>query len=53
MKEDDRQRPIDAIAESLSQVSRQDVISRALEHFRKAGAEYRKRLADAVARRRR
>jgi catalase len=52
MKEDERQRLVDTIAGSLAQVSRRDVITRALEHFRKADAEYGKRLADAVARRR-
>jgi catalase len=53
MREDERQRLIDNIAGSLAQVSRQDVIDRSIEHFRKADAEYGKRLAEAVVRRRR
>jgi catalase len=53
MKEDARRRLIDNIAGSLSQVSRQDVIDRSIEHFRRADAEYGKRLAEAVKRLRR
>ena len=52
MKEDGRRRLIDNIAGSLAQVSRQDIIDRAIGHFRKADADYGQRLADAVARRR-
>ena len=52
MKEDARQRLIDNIAGSLSQVSREDIIERALGHFRAADPEYGARLAQAVAARR-
>jgi len=52
MREDERQRLVENIAGSLSQVSRPDVIARSIEHFRKADAEYGQRVADAVARRR-
>lgn len=50
MREDERARLAENIAGSLAQVSRQDVIARSLEHFRKADAEYGQRVADAVAR---
>ena len=49
MKEDARARLIENLAGSLSQVSRQDVIDRAVGHFRKADPEYGGRLAEAVA----
>jgi len=49
MKEDERQRLVENLAGSLSQVSRQDVIDRSIEHFRKADAEYGRRVAEAVA----
>ncbi len=52
MKEDGRKRLVENIAASLAQVSRPDVIERSIEHFRKADAEYGRRVADAVARRR-
>jgi catalase len=52
MKEDERKRLVDNIAGSLAQVSRQDVIERSIEHFRKADPEYGRRLAEAVATRR-
>jgi len=52
MKEDARQRLVDNIAGSLSQVSREDIIERALGHFRSADPEYGARLAQAVAARR-
>ena len=48
MKEDERQRLADNIAGSLSQVSRQDVIDRSIEHFRRADAEYGQRVSAAV-----
>ncbi|HLT37021.1 MAG TPA: catalase [Enhygromyxa sp.] len=53
MKEDERQRLVDNIAGSLAQVSRADVIERSIEHFRRADAEYGRRVAEAVAARRR
>jgi catalase len=52
MREDARKRLIDNIAGGLAQVSLQDVVARSIEHFRKADAEYGKRLAEAVAKRR-
>jgi catalase len=53
MKEDERGRLIENIAGSLALVSRQDVIDRSIEHFRRADKEYGHRLAAAVAARRR
>jgi catalase len=52
MTDDGRRRLIDNIAGSLAQVSREDVIERSIENFRKADAEYGRRLAEAVARHR-
>ena len=52
MKEDERKRLVDNIAGSLAQVSRQDVIERSIEHFRKADSEYGRRVSEAVAARR-
>jgi len=49
MSEDARQRLIDNIAGSLSQVSRADVIERSIHHFQKADAAFGQRVADAVA----
>jgi catalase len=49
MREDERQRLVDNIARSLSQVRRQDVIERSIGHFRKADAEYGRRVAEALA----
>ena len=47
-----QQRLVDNIAANLAQVSREDIITRSVEHFRKADAEFGKRVADAVAARR-
>jgi len=52
MKEDARRRLVENIAGSLSQVSRQDVIDRSVEYFRRADSDYGRRLADALARHR-
>ena len=52
MDEAGRQRLIENLSGSLSQVSRQDVIDRSIESFRKADPEYGQRLAEAVAARR-
>jgi catalase len=49
MKPDERARLIESISGSLAQVSREDVIARSIEHFRKADPEYGARLAEAVA----
>ena len=53
MSEDARTRLIETLAGGLSQVSRTDVIERSIAHFHNADAEYGKRLAEAVAARRR
>ena len=50
--EDARQRLIENIAARLSQVSRDDIVERSLAHFRKADAEYGRRVAEAVNARR-
>jgi len=52
MKEDGRRRLVENIAGSLAQVSRQDIIDRSIEHFRKTDSEYGRRVAEAVARKR-
>jgi catalase len=52
MSEDAKARLIANIAGSLSQVSREDVIERAIGHFEKADADYGARLREAVAARR-
>ena len=52
MKEDERERLVENIAGGLAQVSRQDVIDRSIEHFRRADPEYGRRVAEAVARKR-
>ena len=49
---DAQQRLVDNIAGSLAQVSREDIITRALGHFMKADAEYGRRVAEGVAARR-
>jgi catalase len=49
MPEDAKQRLVDNLAGSLSQVSRDDVIERAIAHFRAADPDYGQRVADAVA----
>lgn len=49
---DARQRLIDNIAVSLAQVTRDDIIARSIEHFRKADAELGTRIAEGVASRR-
>jgi catalase len=50
MKEDARQRLVDNIAGSLAQVTKPDVVARAIEHFRKADSEYGERVAAVVKR---
>jgi catalase len=50
---DAQQRLVDNIAGSLAQVSRDDIIDRSIEHFRKADVEFGRRIAEAVAARRR
>jgi catalase len=47
-----QQRLVDNIAGSLAQVSREDIIERSIEHFRKADPTYGQRIADGVAARR-
>ncbi|NUS71910.1 MAG: catalase [Corynebacteriales bacterium] len=49
MSEDEKQRLIANIAGSLSQVSRDDIIERAISNFRHADEDYGKRLEAAVA----
>lgn len=49
---DAQQRLVDNIAGSLAQVSRDDIIARSIEHFRKADAEFGRRIAEGVAARR-
>jgi catalase len=46
---DAKQRLVDNIAGSLAQVSREDIVARSVEHFRRADAEFGKRVADRVA----
>jgi catalase len=46
---DAQQRLVDNIVGSLGQVSREDIIERSLEHFRKADAEFGRRLTDGIA----
>jgi catalase len=50
--EDARQRLVENIAVRLSQVSRDDIVERSLAHFRKADAEYGRRVTEAVSARR-
>ena len=52
MPKDAQQRLVDNIAGSLAQVSREDIIARSVEHFRKADAEFGRRVADGIAARR-
>ena len=52
MPKDAQQRLVDNIAGSLAQVSREDIIARLVEHFRKADAEFGRRVADGIAARR-
>jgi catalase len=47
-----QQRLVDNIAGSLAQVSRDDIIARSIEHFRKADVEFGRRLEEGVAARR-
>ena len=47
--EDARVRLIDNIAGSLAQVTRDDIVVRSIEHFRRADAEFGRRLAEQVA----
>ncbi len=49
---DARQRLVDNVAGSLAQVSREDVIARSIEHFRRADAEFGARIAEGIAQRR-
>ena len=49
MDEAARARLVANIAGSLSQVSKDDIIARSVEHFRKADPEYGERVAAAVA----
>lgn len=53
MQDDERQRLVDKLAGSLAQVSRPDGIEHSIDRFRKADAEYGRRLAAGVASRRR
>ncbi|MFG2398321.1 catalase [Streptomyces lydicus] len=48
MSEDEKERLIDNLAGFVSQVSRDDIAQRAIENFRKADADYGKRLEAAV-----
>ena len=52
MKEDERARLVANIAGSLAQVSRADIVSRAIAHFRTADPEYGARVEAAVKERR-
>jgi catalase len=52
MRPEERERLVENLAASLAQVSRDDVVLRSIEHFRRADAEYGERLAQAVASRR-
>jgi catalase len=53
MSEAEKQRLIDNIASSLSQVSRDDIIERSVGHFRNADSEFGARLVASLAQRRR
>lgn len=48
MAEDEKERLINNLAGFISQVSRDDIAQRAIENFRKADADYGKRLEAAV-----
>jgi catalase len=52
MSEVEKQRLVSAIAASLSQVSREDIIERATAHFRNADPDFGGRVAAAVKERR-
>jgi catalase len=52
MKEDERARLVENIAGSLAQVTRPDVIERAIGHFRRADPEYGQRVTERVEARR-
>ncbi len=52
MSDVEKGRLIANLAASLSQVSRDDIIERSVEHFRKADPEYGRRIADEVTKRR-
>jgi catalase len=43
---------VDNIAGSLAQVSREDIVARSVEHFRKADAELGRRILEGIAARR-
>jgi catalase len=45
----ERDRLVDNIAGGLAQVSRNDIVERSIEHFRRADAEYGERIAKRVA----
>ena len=49
---DAQQRLVENIAGSLAQVSRDDIVARSIQHFRRADVEFGRRLAEAVAARR-
>jgi catalase len=49
MSEDERGRLVENIASGLDQVSREDVVERAIGHFRMADEEYGARIAERVA----
>ena len=49
---DAQQRLVDNITGSLAQVSREDIITRSVGHFRKADAELGRRIAEGIAARR-
>jgi catalase len=48
----EKERLINNIAASLSQVSRQDIVDRSTAHFRRADTDFGQRVAQAVAKRR-
>jgi catalase len=48
MKEDERARLVANLAGSLAQVSRPEIVERAIGHFAKADADYGRRLTEAV-----
>jgi hypothetical protein len=49
MTHDAQQRLVNNIADSLAQVSRDDIIARSIEHFRKADADLGRRITEGVA----
>jgi catalase len=48
MAETERERLVASIGASLAQVSRQDIVDRAIAHYRNADAEYGARVEAAV-----